>query len=188
MNQQAIQEAVKVLKRGGTILYPSDTIWGIGCDALNKKAITKIYTLKQRFERKNLIILAASIEEVSRYVVKIPDVVPDLIASVNRPLTIVYPEAKGLPDNLVAEDGTIGIRVVKNPFCEELITALGRPIVSTSANISGMAAPLTYSMINPYIVNGVDHIVHIRQENVTEMKASTIIKVEYNNQFTIIRE
>jgi len=188
MFDDTIKEAVKVLKKGGTILYPSDTIWGIGCDALSRKAITKIYTLKQRFERKNLIILAVSLDDVAKYVVKIPDVVPDLIASMNRPLTIVYPEARGLPDNLVAEDGTIGIRVVRNPFCEELITALGRPLVSTSANISGMPAPLTYGMINPYIVNGVDHVVHIRQENVTEMKASTIIKVEYNNQFTIIRE
>jgi L-threonylcarbamoyladenylate synthase len=188
MNDVEVNKAVKALKRGDTILYPSDTIWGIGCDALNKKAINKIYSLKQRFDKKNLIILASNLDQVSRYVLRVPDIVPDLIASMQKPLTIVYPEAVGLPDNLIAEDGSIGIRVVKNLFCEQLISAFGRPIVSTSANIGGMPAPLTYGMINPYIINGVDHIIKVNQEGVTEMKPSTIIRVDYNNQFTIIRE
>ena len=117
-----------------------------------------------------------------------PEVVSDLIDSFNRPLTIVYPDATGLPDNLVANDGSIGIRVVKNEFCEALIRALGHPLVSTSANITGSETPLTFSMIDPYIIKGVDHVVNIRQENVTEMKPSTIIKVINDNDFMVIRE
>ncbi len=188
MYEDAVKQVVEVLKKGGIILYPSDTIWGIGCDALNKKAIAKVFALKQRFERKNMIILVTSLEEAAIYVERIPDVVPDLINSFNRPLTVVYPGARNLPENLIAEDGSVGIRVVKNEFCETLIRALKKPLVSTSANVSGMPAPLTYSVISQYIINGVDYVVKIRQENVTEMKASTIVRVDYNNQFTIIRD
>ncbi|MFO7721917.1 MAG: L-threonylcarbamoyladenylate synthase [Bacteroidales bacterium] len=186
--EDVIGKAVEVMKKGGIILYPSDTIWGIGCDALNRKAITKVYNLKQRIDKKNLIILVNSLEEVAAYVRKVPEVVHDLIQSVNRPLTIIYPDAVNLPDSLVAEDGSIGIRVVKNQLCEAMIRQLGRPIVSTSANISGGPTPLTSAMISNHIRNGVDYIVNTRQEQVTEMKASTIIKVDSNNDFQIIRE
>jgi L-threonylcarbamoyladenylate synthase len=186
--EDSIRNAVEVMKKGGIILYPSDTIWGIGCDALNRKAITRICNLKQRIEKKNLIILVNSLDEVAKYVRKVPDVVFDLNRSVNRPLTIVYPDAVNLPENLIAEDGTIGIRVVKNQICEEMIRQLGRPIVSTSANISGAPAPLTFAMISNHIQHGVDYIVNTRQEQVTEMKPSTIIKVDSNNEFQIIRE
>jgi L-threonylcarbamoyladenylate synthase len=188
MLAEEIKPAVEVMKKGGIILYPSDTIWGIGCDALSKKGIAKVISLKQRFEKKNLIILVNSLEEAACYVKKIPDVVPDLINSFNRPLTIVYPDAVNLPENLIAEDGSVGIRVVKNEVCEMMIRMLGHPIVSTSANISGSPSALTFAMISPYIRNGVDHIVQIRQENVTEMKPSTIIKVHHNNQFTVLRD
>lgn len=188
MQEDVINQAVNTLKKGGTILYPSDTIWGIGCDALNKKAINKVVALKQRVERKNLIILVTSLEEAALYVKRVPDVVKDLINSFNRPLTIVYPDAANLPDNLVAEDGSIGIRVVKNELCESLIKNLGHPIVSTSANISGSPAPLTFAMISQYIKKGVDYTINLRQEKVTEMKPSTIIKVGNNNEFTVLRE
>lgn len=188
MNEDEVKKAVGVLKKGGVILYPTDTIWGLGCDASNKRAITKVCRIKQRLENKNLIILVTSLEEVKNYVKVVPPVVADLLASVTRPLTIIYPDAKNLPDNLVADDGSVGIRVVKNLFCEALIHALGFPMVSTSANISGSEPPFTYSMINPYIIQRVDHIVNIRQENVTEMKSSTIIRVNANNEFTILRD
>jgi len=186
--EDVIGKAVKVMKKGGIILYPSDTIWGVGCDALNRKAVAKVCNLKQRIEKKNLIILVNSLEEVARYVRKVPDVVYDLVQSFNRPLTIVYPDAVNLPDALIAEDGSIGIRVVRNQLCEEMIRQLGRPVVSTSANISGSPAPLTFAMISHHIRNGVDYIVNTRQEQVTEMKPSTIIKVSNNNDILVIRE
>jgi L-threonylcarbamoyladenylate synthase len=186
--EDPIGKAVEVMKKGGIILYPSDTIWGIGCDAMNRKAIIKICNLKQRIDKKNLIILVNSPAQVAQFVRKVPDVVHDLIQNVKRPLTIVYPDAVNLPDNLIAEDGSIGIRVVKNQLCEEMISRLGRPIVSTSANISGSPAPLTFAMISQHISKGVDYIVNTRQEEVTEMKPSTIIKVGLNNEFQIIRE
>lgn len=188
MYHEEINKAVEILKKGGLILYPTDTIWGIGCDALNKKAIQKVVSLKKRFGRKSLIILTTSLDEVANYVKKIPEIVPDLMNSMHRPLTIIYPGAINLPKNLVGDDGSIGIRVVRNPFCEALIQAFGHPIVSTSANLAGQPAPFTFQMIDPYIVNGVDHVIHVRQENVTETKASTIIKVELNNQFAILRD
>lgn len=188
IREEIISKAVEVLKSGGIILYPSDTIWGIGCDATNKKAINKVLAIKQRVERKNLIILVSSFEDVANYVKSVPDVVSDLIGSFNRPLTVVYPDAINLPDNLIADDGSIGIRVARNELCELIINKLGNPIVSTSANISGSLAPLTFSMISKYIKNNVDHIINIRQEGVTEMKPSTIIRVGSNNEFTIIRE
>lgn len=186
--QEVVSKAVEVLKKGGIILYPSDTIWGIGCDALNKKAINRICRLKRRSEDKNLIILVNSLDQASLYVEKIPDMVPDLIKNFVRPLTIIYPGARNLPDNLIASDGSIGIRVVKKQLCEAIIQELGKPLVSTSANISGNSAPLTYAMISPEIIEGVDYVIQIRQEQVTEMKPSTIIKVGSNNEITILRE
>ncbi len=188
MITEDVKKAVEVMKQGGIILYPSDTIWGLGCDALNKKAILKINNLKQRQERKNLIILVASFQEVGLYVKQMPEVVEDLIDSFNRPLTVIYPEARNLPDSLIAEDGSIGIRVVKNELCEALIREMGHPLVSTSANVTGGDTPLTFSMISTHIKNGVDYIVNVRQEKVTEMKPSTIIRVGTNNEFIIIRE
>lgn len=188
IGENVIKRAVDVLKSGGTILYPSDTIWGIGCDATSKKAINRVLSIKQRAERKNLIILVSSFDEVAKYVKSVPDVVADLFESFNRPLTVVYPDAINLPENLIADDGSIGIRVVRNELCELIINNLGNPIVSTSANISGSPAPLTFSMISKYIKNSVDHIINIRQEGVTEMKPSTIIRVGNNNEFTIIRD
>jgi L-threonylcarbamoyladenylate synthase len=186
--QEEIKEAVAILKKGGIILYPSDTIWGIGCDAQNRKAIGKLFKLKKRDTGKQMIILANSLEEVSRYVKTIPEVVPDLLKIYLRPLTIIYPGAINLPDNLTGKDKTIAIRVVRNTLCESIIHGLGNPIVSTSANVSGNSTPLTFSMIEPEIVNGVDYILQLRQEGVTEMKPSTIIQVEQNNQIRIIRE
>lgn len=188
MIDDEIKKAVDVLKNGGIILYPSDTIWGVGCDALNVKAIKKVEVLKKRGASKNLIILVNSIEEVKRYVKSAPPFVDELIESFTRPLTIIYPDAKNLPDTLISDDGSVGVRVVKNKLCEDLIKGLGKPMVSTSANISGIEPPLTYSMISDYIKNGVDHILNIRQEQVTETKPSTIIKLNNNNDFTVIRE
>jgi len=186
--QEEVKKAVAVLKKGGVILYPTDTIWGIGCDARNRKAIARIFHLKRRDPSKQMIVLATSLEQVAAYVEKIPEVVPDLLRTYNRPLTIIYPGAVNLPDNLIGQDGTIAIRVVRNTLCEAIIESLGNPIVSTSANLSGNITPLTFAMIEPEIIKGVDYVVQVRQEEVTEVKPSTIIKVEANNLITIIRE
>ncbi len=186
--QEEVKKAAEILKKGGVILYPTDTIWGIGCDARNRKAVDKIFRLKRRDPMKQMIVLASSVEQVAQYVKKIPDVVPDLLKTYSRPLTIIYPGAINLPDNLIGKDGTIAIRVVRNALCEAIIESLGNPMVSTSANLSGNITPLTFAMIEPAIVKGVDHIVQVRQEEVTEVKPSTIIKVEENNRITIIRE
>src|SRR5271157_3173642 len=132
-----IKKCVEVLKKDGTILYPTDTIWGIGCDATSQKAVEKIYHLKKRVESKSLIILLADMKEISNYVETIPEIARDLMKNVDRPLTIIYPNAKNLAKNVIAEDNSIAIRIVKNEFCKNLIRTFGKPIISSSANYSG---------------------------------------------------
>ncbi|MEI6061811.1 MAG: L-threonylcarbamoyladenylate synthase [Bacteroidota bacterium] len=185
---QDLEKSVSFLENGGTILYPTDTVWGIGCDATNTKAVEKIFRIKNRIEAKSLIILLDHIDKLSSYIEKVPDITADLLASITNPVTIIYSNARRLAPNVVAPDGTIAIRIVKDDFCAELIHCFGKPIVSTSANISGFDPPAVFSQIVPEIKNAVDYIVSYKQDYYTRSKPSTIIRLRENGMYTIIRD
>ena len=185
---EIIAETKKALKAGKTILYPTDTIWGIGCDATNPRAVEKVYKLKKRVENKSMIILLDDIEKLQNYIKKVPDILSDLLNGISNPLTVIYPNAKNLAKNVIAEDGSIAIRITRDHFCQELIKEFGKPIVSTSANISGQNPPITFAQVAKEIVNGVDYIAAIHQNRFTKAKASTIIKIDENGNFHVIRE
>ncbi len=187
MNSQ-IEAAIKVLKEGGIILYPTDTVWGLGCDATNAQAVEKLYKLKKREDSKSLIILAANSDMVCKYVKEIPEIAISLIEVNDKPMTIIYPGAMGLAKNVIAPDGTIGIRVPVNEFCQKLITRFRRPIVSTSANISGEPSATHYEDISDEIFDGVDFAVDPDFEEGATHKPSQIIKVGLRNEIEIIRE
>lgn len=182
-----IKSCIAVLKKGGTILYPTDTIWGIGCDATNEMAVDKVYQLKRRINIKSLIILLESVESISNYASTVPDIALDLMNNVEKPLTIIYPNAKNLPKNVIAEDNSIAIRIVKEEFCNRLIREFGKPIVSSSANISGEPAPLVFKCVSKDIINGVDYVVNLYQDRLREVKPSRIIKLNESGEFNIIR-
>jgi L-threonylcarbamoyladenylate synthase len=182
-----IKKCVEVLEKEGTILYPTDTIWGIGCDATSQRAVKKIYHLKKRVESKSLIILLADMKEISKYVKTIPDIARDLMKNVERPLTIIYPNAQNLAKNVIAEDNSIAIRIVKNEFCKSLIRAFGKPIVSSSANIAGEPAPMVFKCVSKEILDHVDYVVTLYQDVLQEVKPSRIIKLKENGEFHIIR-
>lgn len=186
--QKEVENALKILVKGGTILYPTDTIWGIGCDATKAKSVDKIYALKNREETKSMIILLSDFNQLQNYVQKVPPIALDLIQSIDKPLTIIYNGAKNLASNLIAKDGTIAIRIVKHDFCRALIQKLGKPLVSTSANLSGAPSPLFFTHIQDDIKNKVDYIVNLDQNTQISNKASTIIKLELSGKYTIIRE
>lgn len=186
--KQDIEKSLEVLRNGGLILYPTDTIWGIGCDATNEKAIERINKLKGRSKSKNLIILLENENNLTSYVHEVADVAYELIEYTEKPLTIIYTGAKNLPYSLIADDGTIGIRIVKHDFCEELIRRFRKPIISTSANLSNHAAPKNFSEIDPEIIEGVDYVVEYQQDDVEERAASTIIKLGPSGQFEFIRK
>ena len=183
-----IKNALTVLKRGGLILYPTDTIWGIGCDATNSKAIDDIYMLKQRAESKSLIILVADAEMLKKYVRHVPSTTADLMERYKRPLTIIYPEAVNLPKNLVPASKTIAVRIPNHPFCTELLRQFQKPIVSTTANISGKASPSHYYEVDTVIKKGVDYVVNFERDNLSNASPSTIIRIHTNGDFEIIRE
>ncbi len=185
--EKDIQNALEVLRKGGVILYPTDTIWGLGCDATNPDAVQKIYEIKRRHHTKSLLILLDHVNKLMDYAY-IPSMAWELIRVTNHPLTIIYPEARNLAPNLISKDGTIGIRVVRDDFCRDLIRAFGKPIVSTSANISGKPAPATFAEISDEIKNSVDYIVKWRQNDTRRHRASSIIKLEKNNEVVIIRK
>lgn len=182
-----IQKSLEVLKAGGTLLYPTDTIWGIGCDATNQRAVQKIYSIKSRSEAKSLIILIDDFEKLSTYVESVPEITGDLLASITNPVTIIYSNARRLAPNVVASDGTIAIRIVKDDFCKELIRQFGKPIVSTSANMSGFEAPAIFSQVTDDIKDAVDYIVSYKQDYFTVSKPSTIIRLREDGMYTIIR-
>lgn len=182
-----VKKCIEVLERDGTILYPTDTIWGIGCDATSEKAVEKIYHLKKRVESKSLIILLSDIKEISEYVETVPEIVKDLLKNVERPLTIIYPNAKNLAKNVIAEDNSIAIRIVKNEFCKHLIKTFGKPIISSSANVSGEPAPMVFKCIQKEIIDNVDYVVKLNQDVLQEVKPSRIIKLQENGEFKIIR-
>jgi len=185
--EQELWRAVETLRSGGTILYPTDTIWGIGCDATNNKAVENVYKLKHRIESKSLIVLLNDETKLSEYVEKVPDISFDLINSLDKPTTIIYSKAKNLAANVIAQDGSIAIRVTKDQFCRDLIKLFGKPIVSTSANISGDPSPVIYRDVQDDILNGVDYIVNLYQSRMNSSKPSTIIRLFENGEFIIVR-
>ncbi len=186
--KQEIKNSLEVLRKGGTILYPTDTIWGIGCDATNPKAVQKVFKIKKRMENRSLIILLDRKEQLYKYVKGIPTIILDLIENVNTPITVIYPNAKNLAKNIIATDGTIAIRLVNYEFCYKLIRTFGKPIVSTSANITGQPAPLVFKDIPEEILNQVDYVVNLAHEEIRATKPSTIIKLKTNGEFEIIRK
>jgi len=186
--ENEIKIIVDVLKKGGIIVYPTDTIWGIGCDATNKKAIEKIYKLKHRIHEKSFIILVKDKEELSNYVGNTPDVLWDFAEHFNSPLTVIYPHAQNLPKNVIGEDNSVAVRITKDNFCKKIIEKLGKPIISTSANISGELPPCVFSMISEEILKNVDYVTEYKRDKVTEIKPSTIIKITEDGQIEIIRD
>jgi len=185
--EEEIKKVVEVLKLGGTILYPTDTIWGLGCDATNTKAAEKIYNLKGRLPLKSLIILVDSIEMLKEYVEEVPELAFDLMESVTDPLTIIYPGARKLAKNVMAEDQTIAIRIPRDEFCQAMLKAFGKPITSTSANLSGDPSPLSFSKISMEIINGVDYVVGINQHRINRPKPSTIVRITDDGEIQILR-
>lgn len=188
MLKDEVNKAFEVLKEGGIILYPTDTIWGIGCDATNAEAVEKILKLKGRSENKSLIILLDTDAKLQSYVSEVPEIAYDLIEYSENPLTIIYSGAKNLATNAIAQDGSIGIRIVKHKFCEQLLQRFRKPIISTSANLSGKPSAKTFDEIEEVIKQGVDYIVNWEQEDYEEKKASTIMKLEPGGLFSFIRK
>jgi len=188
MLNDEVAKALKVLQNGGIILYPTDTIWGIGCDAGNEEAVKKIYALKQREESKSMIVLLANDNQLQSYVSEVPDIAYDLIEYAENPLTLVMPGAKNLAKNLIAADGSIGLRVTKHQFCQQLIQRLRKPLVSTSANISGQPSPKNFNAIGAEIIEGVDYVVDLEQYDLAEKRPSTIMRLEPDGRFEFIRK
>lgn len=189
---QAVEEAIKVLKDGGVILYPTDTIWGLGCDATNPKAVEKIFQIKKRTDNKSLVVLVNGLDMLYRYVKEVPEVALQLIDVSDQPLTIIYPGATGLAANVIAADGTVGIRVPDHPFCQRLISRFRKPIVSTSANISGESSPANFRSISKEISEAVDWIAdpvtNPSLEDGSTGKPSSIIKLGLGGEIEIIRK
>jgi L-threonylcarbamoyladenylate synthase len=181
-----IENSLKVLQNGELLLYPTDTIWGIGCDATNAKAVQKVYQLKGRAENKALIVLVADQRDLLKYVASLDLAVFDYLDSVAKPTTVIYEGAIGLAENLLGSDGTVAIRVCKDEFCKHLIKRFKKPIVSTSANISGDISPKNFTEITPAIKSGVNYIVNWKQHDLAPKEGSTIIKWE-QGKVTVIR-
>ena len=197
---EAIQKALEVLRSGGVILYPTDTVWGIGCDATDPEAVAKIYAIKNRQDSKSLVLLASDMDMICRYVKEIPEMAVQLVEVNDKPMTIIYPGAiagemgnmkadrRALAFNTVAEDSTVGIRIPMMDFCQQLVAKLGRPLVSTSANISGEPTPKKFAEISESIRTAVDHIVDPSIERGSTGQSSSIIKVGLDYSIEIIRK
>ncbi len=183
-----LKKACEILRQGGLILYPTDTIWGIGCDATNGEAVSRVYALKQRTNHKAMLVLIDSPAKLNGYVSDIPDITWDLLDVADKPLTIIYPNAKNLAFNLLGEDGSVGIRITKERFSHELCKLFRKPLVSTSANISGLPSPTRFSEIAEAVKSGVDYIVQYRQNETASARPSGIIKLGENGCIQIIRE
>lgn len=187
INQDDITNALNALKAGGVILYPTDTIWGIGCDATNAEAVKKIFEIKQRADSKSMLALVDGISMLERYVYEMPDVAYQLIEAATTPITIIYDHAINLAPNLIANDGSVGLRVTDEPFSKQLCRQFRRPIVSTSANISGKPAPKSFAEIANEIKEKVDYVVTYRQDETINCKPSNIIRLKVNGEISIIR-
>lgn len=186
--EEDIKESLTVLKNGGIILYPTDTIWGLGCDATNSTAVEKIFRIKSRSENKSLLILVNNEQMIDRYVQEIPEIVFELTSVTDTPLTIIYPKGKNLAPGVCADDGSVGIRICYDDFCNELISRFRKPIVSTSANLSGNPSPRNFSEIDKSVINLADYVVEYRQDDRRKQSASPVIKIEQNGTFKIIRK
>jgi len=183
--EKDIEQSLEALNNGETILYPTDTIWGIGCDATNATAAEKIITLKQRPAQKSFVVLVADERDVLKYVAS-PDLsVFDYLSTTQKPTTVIYEHALGLAENVLGEDGSVAIRICRDEFCKHLIKRFRKPIVSTSANISGKPAPISFKDIDDAIINGVDYVVKYRQDEVSKAVPSSIIKWEKGKVITI---
>ena len=185
--KEDIRKACDVLRVGGVILYPTDTVWGIGCDATNEEAVRKVFELKRREERKAMLVLVDNAVKVSFYVKEVPSVAWDLIDLAASPLTIIYEGAKGLAPNLIGEDGSIGIRVTKEEFSRQLCYHFRKPIVSTSANISGEPAPSLFREISEEVINAVDYVAVSRRQEKLPVKPSGIIRLSAKGEVKVIR-
>lgn len=182
-----IKKACEVMAAGGIILYPTDTIWGIGCDATNEKAVQRIYELKRRADNKAMLVLMDSEAKLNMYVSDVPDIAWDLISVSDKPLTIVYSSAKNLATNLLAADGSVGIRITNEEFSKKLCERFRKPLVSTSANLSGEPSPTNYDEISEVIKAGVDYIVNYRQDDMSKAVPSGIIKLGEGGLVQVIR-
>lgn len=183
-----IKAALEALQKGGVILYPTDTIWGIGCDAGNEEAVNRIYSIKNRDDAKSMLVLMENAALLERYVDEVPEIAYDLIEMTEKPLTIIYDGAKNMAKNLMAEDGSIGIRITTEAFSRELIRRFKRPLVSTSANISGRPSPSCFDEIDQEIIDAVDYVVKYRQDDTKKAVPSSIIKLGRGGQIKIIRQ
>lgn len=183
-----IKKAAEVLKNGGVILYPTDTIWGIGCDATNPEAVARIYQIKKREDSKSMLVLMENPALLERYVNDVPEIAWDLVEISTTPLTVIYPGAKNLAANLIADDGSIGIRFTKEEFTVKLLQRFRRPIVSTSANVSGEKSPAFFDEISEEIKNQVDYIVEYRQNDINPAQPSSVIKLWPGGRIDIIRK
>ncbi|RZA01395.1 MAG: threonylcarbamoyl-AMP synthase [Sphingobacteriaceae bacterium] len=187
MLKDEVAKALKVVQEGGIILYPTDTIWGIGCDATNTEAIKKIYQLKQRDEAKSMLVLLDTDAKLPSYISEVPDLAYDLIEFAENPLTLIMPGAKNMSTAIISEDGSVGIRISSHPFCQQLIQRMRKPLVSTSANISGKPSPQYFGQIDQEIIDGVDYVVDLDQHSTEIKKPSTIMKLAPGGQFEFIR-
>ena len=183
-----VEKALEILRTGGVILYPTDTIWGVGCDATNAEAVRRIYQIKQREDSKSLIILVAEERDILQYVAAPDLAVFDFIEKQTRPTTIIFENAVGLPDNLVAQDGSIAIRLVQDEFCRNLIKRLRKPLVSTSANISGQPSPPFFDAVSGEIKKAVDYVVQWRKDDRTPAQPSQIIKWNSDGSYVFVRK
>lgn len=187
MYQNDIARCLETLERGGTILYPTDTIWGIGCDATNEAAVRRIYEIKNRNESKSMIVLLADESEIPSFTRQRSLQIYDYIKGIRKPTTVIYRDACGLAPNLINADGTVGIRIVKEPFCVELIRRFGKPIVSTSSNVSGYPPPSIFSDIDQLIRQSVDYVVEYRQDDLTPGEPSTVIRIGDDGSIDVLR-
>lgn len=186
--EEDIKESLNSLRKGEIILYPTDTIWGLGCDPTNESAVNSIFKLKSRNENKSLIILADGISMIERYVKDVPEIAYELTEVSDAPLTIIYPGGKNLASGVCSEDGSIGIRICKDDFCSELISRFRKPIVSTSANFSGRPSPGNFSDIDTNLFEKVGYIIKHRQDDRSKYSASPVIKINKDGSFIIIRK
>jgi L-threonylcarbamoyladenylate synthase len=186
--EEDINEAVSVLRNGGVILYPTDTIWGLGCDATNPAAVEKIFRIKSRSESKNLLILVDGIQMIERYVKEIPEIAYELTSVSDDPITIIYPSGKNLAPGVCSEDGSAGIRISNDEFCRKMIGKFKKPVVSTSANLSGAPSPACFSEIDRKVIESADYVVSHRRDDNTRRKASAVIKLGSDGALRIIRK
>ncbi|WP_277015392.1 L-threonylcarbamoyladenylate synthase [Flavobacterium lindanitolerans] len=186
MNEE-VHKAYEVIKEGGIILYPTETVWGIGCDATNPDAVAKIYALKRREESKSMIVLMNGERMVYNVFKDIPEVAWQILDLSEKPTTLILDNPRNIAKNLIAPDNTLGMRIIKEPFCYKLLERMKKPLVSTSANISGEPTPINYKEISPEILKGVDYVVNLQQEKMTG-KPSAIIKLTSDSQVKIIRK